>query len=986
MKRKPRSLDKAVPKAAVAPTPVGQKFVVFTDLHVSARTLDRACEVLRRVGALAVDHKATIVCLGDFWDARGVLSVRHVHAVMDVLDEWRTRDLSAVFVPGNHDQVTIDGAIHGMRVFDLPHIVVSHGLTRLGAGITFVPWREDPDDQRDIFANALPVSVLFGHAEVGGAVANSGKKATGRVSLAEIEKGSSACYLGHYHRRQKLGAHTWYIGSPFEQDIGERGQPHGVAVITIGVPEPQFVDWDDFPQHHDFEFGPLMTTVGVRAQDIVRVSVPADRLGTPEVAAYLASLPAKDVRTATLPATGGSAAPTFAIKLDDAIGQYVKQEKSHTALPAEDAEVVSLGQALLHEVPESRTIVPLHPDVQVKAVHVEGFLAIRGPLRFEFGEGTKLIRGAIGSGKTSLMDAVTWGLYGATSPRKAGSHGATLRADEVVHDDAPAASVSVFLDVGGTEIRVVRTKKRGQGSRVTISGVDTPAGISDQQELVNHAAGLDLDLWRTCVSLGQGAVGNFVTDADKSRKDLLSNAFGLAACALARKLASEKRKLESLRLEKLRIDVASDERVAQVLRSRDYVKQIADWDANHKVTLASIETRGKEARATVEQCDQHLAGEAQWAETKQKHEEHVDRLVKSLARLSPGVRSAELQRLIGASRAEQAIVERELAQTKIQLTKAIEASSAGPLPCPVCGRPFDDASKEQHVSDLEKRVLGLQEQMRTFEVRVTNYATELDQLLSSGSSERDETERQLVESREHLAKCADALTVFARIKANRATAMKALTEARAEYERAQKLVNPFAAEQAKQEEELRVLDRKLIDSRAQLDVAEKSDRLLAFWQDGFGPKGIPVLVLRTVLHELETLANRYLSQLLQGRIHCQLAMEGDDLRILLYERDPVSHMVRERRYEQLSGGQRRCVELAFHPFALSELIFGRCGVRVGNLIVDELTAHLGADEKPIVCSILRALGRRSVVVIDHDMAVQGEFDAVVELKNGAIAS
>lgn len=132
------------------------------------------------------------------------------------------------------------------------------------------------------------------------------------------------------------------------------------------------------------------------------------------------------------------------------------------------------------------------------------------------------------------------------------------------------------------------------------------------------------------------------------------------------------------------------------------------------------------------------------------------------------------------------------------------------------------------------------------------------------------------------------------------------------------------------------------------------------------------------IFELEQYANRFLSQILGGRIVVQLAIAGDDLAIRFFEQKRGELI--ERRYEQLSGGQRRCVELAFSPFAFSEMVFNRCGVRVPLLVIDELTTHLGQEEKPLVCEVLRSLDRDTVLVIDHDAAVQGEFDVALELR------
>jgi hypothetical protein len=57
----------------------------------------------------------------------------------------------------------------------------------------------------------------------------------------------------------------------------------------------------------------------------------------------------------------------------------------------------------------------------------------------------------------------------------------------------------------------------------------------------------------------------------------------------------------------------------------------------------------------------------------------------------------------------------------------------------------------------------------------------------------------------------------------------------------------------------------------------------------------------------------FLSILLQGKINCTLSMEGDDLQIDFHEFDQVSGKLRSRSFTQLSGGQRRCAELAFSP-------------------------------------------------------------------------
>jgi DNA repair exonuclease SbcCD ATPase subunit len=951
------------------------KFVVFTDLHVQAATLDRALEVLRRVGALAQEHGARILCLGDFWDLRGSLQIRQVDAVMAVLDDWQRQGLEAIFIPGNHDQVTVNGRVHGVRVFEgYPNITVATEPVQWPERkIAFLPWREDPAEQAALFREVPGGWTIFAHAEAPGAISNSGKKMAGRFEGYYVEETLRRIYLGHFHKRHQPHEGCWYIGSPFEMDFGERGEPHGVAIIEEGKQAPTFIDWDDFPKHHRLTYGEKWQPKYIRPGDVVEVHAAPEEIGSAEFAKALTVLQAEDVRPLPVKNGKGEEAPAFAITLNDAVEQWIAQAK----LPAaREAKLLQLGRELLAQASDAAAIVPLATKVSVQSVDIQDFCAVRGNFVLDMPMGEALIRGPMGIGKTSMMDAVTWCFFGSTTPRKAGSHGASLKADEVVHDDASACRVSVVVRLNDDEaydVTITRTKKRNQGAKIEISGI--AAGISDQQQQIHNILGIDHDLWRTCVYLGQGAVGTFVTDADKRRKDLLATAFGLNACAPAQKLARDRWKQLAVKVEKLRRDITGDERVIEALQETDYREQIEQWALQLTAQLEQIRGQGEAATAIIEQCDQHLAQEDAWLQSKAKHEAHIDRLTKSLVQASPKTTVANLQRELGGLQAERAMVERDLGLAKQALTQHIE----GPTMCPTCGKPFDAPSQEQHAEALESKVLAHESMVQSFDVRISNVAMKLDAANSQTSAESDGIQNQILESRESLRKCGEALNTFTRLKANKADAERRRHEARAQYAAAEQSINPYHAKQAEKEDRIKTLTAKLRADEAELEGVQTSQKDYSFWEQGFGAKGLPVLVLRAALHELELYANKFMAALLHGRVYCQLSMEEEDLKILFFEYDDVSKKPRPRRYEQLSGGQRRCVELAFNPFALSEMIFSRCGVRFSMLVVDELTTHLGQAEKPLICDLLRSLERDSIIVIDHDQTVQGMFDTVLDL-------
>ncbi|GAX81140.1 hypothetical protein CEUSTIGMA_g8573.t1, partial [Chlamydomonas eustigma] len=86
-------------------------WVVFSDLHVTVKSLGTCLQVLKRVHKEAVQRDAGIMFLGDFWDERGALPVEPLNAVIRELKTWTQPTLMLV---GNHDQVNLGGESHSL--------------------------------------------------------------------------------------------------------------------------------------------------------------------------------------------------------------------------------------------------------------------------------------------------------------------------------------------------------------------------------------------------------------------------------------------------------------------------------------------------------------------------------------------------------------------------------------------------------------------------------------------------------------------------------------------------------------------------------------------------------------------------------------------------------------------------------------------------------------------------------------------------------
>jgi len=84
---------------------------------------------------------------------------------------------------------------------------------------------------------------------------------------------------------------------------------------------------------------------------------------------------------------------------------------------------------------------------------------------FDFGKGTNVLVGQMGSGKTSAMDSLCFALFG-TFPSL---QSRKLRLDEVIMNKPEQkkwASVDLVMDVDGSEYEIKRKIELGKGSTV----------------------------------------------------------------------------------------------------------------------------------------------------------------------------------------------------------------------------------------------------------------------------------------------------------------------------------------------------------------------------------------------------------------------------------------------------------------------------------------------------------------------------------------
>jgi DNA repair protein SbcC/Rad50 len=164
-------------------------------------------------------------------------------------------------------------------------------------------------------------------------------------------------------------------------------------------------------------------------------------------------------------------------------------------------------------------------------LEMKNFLPYRSPdpLRFE-GIHLACLTGPNGAGKSSLLDAITWALWGKARAR---------RDEELVHLGQGDMLVQLDFEQEGVTYRVLRRRSRGKRSGqgtldLFILSVDGggPVNITEPsmratQEKLNNLLHLDYETFIHSAFLQQGKADAFTTKTPAERKRILADILGL---------------------------------------------------------------------------------------------------------------------------------------------------------------------------------------------------------------------------------------------------------------------------------------------------------------------------------------------------------------------------------------------------------------------------------------------------------------------------
>lgn len=163
---------------------------------------------------------------------------------------------------------------------------------------------------------------------------------------------------------------------------------------------------------------------------------------------------------------------------------------------------------------------------------LRNFMCYRGEVELDFSAITiACISGENGAGKSALLDAITWTLWGKAR---------AATADELIALGADDLAVDFQFALGHEQYRVLRQRRRGKTGTLEVQIRElTPDGVTpwrpitgdnlaQTQRLLTRAIGMEYDTFINSAFVLQGRADEFTTRRPAERKQVLADILGLS--------------------------------------------------------------------------------------------------------------------------------------------------------------------------------------------------------------------------------------------------------------------------------------------------------------------------------------------------------------------------------------------------------------------------------------------------------------------------
>ncbi|MCJ7432434.1 MAG: SMC family ATPase, partial [Anaerolineales bacterium] len=239
-------------------------------------------------------------------------------------------------------------------------------------------------------------------------------------------------------------------------------------------------------------------------------------------------------------------------------------------------------------------------------LRITGFLSYRETVELDFSAfELACISGQNGAGKSSLLDAFTWSLFGKAR---------ASQNEAIINLQSKAAEVALTFEYEGNIFRVIRALQRGRGTTLEFQIADRDSGwkplteksTRETQARIEQILRLDYETFINASFFLQGNADQFTQQNASKRKDVLSNILGLEVWEQYKERTAERRKLIEREVDEIEgrvaeIDAELSEEDARKTRLTELEKTLKQLSITRAAQESTLDLIKKNAASLEEQ-------------------------------------------------------------------------------------------------------------------------------------------------------------------------------------------------------------------------------------------------------------------------------------------------------------------------------------------------------------------------------------------------
>ena len=602
--------------------------------------------------------------------------------------------------------------------------------------------------------------------------------------------------------------------------------------------------------------------------------------------------------------------------------------------------------------------------IRITHMFVENFLSF-GKAEFDFRDaGLVLVEGenlddasaqSNGSGKSAMIDALVWCLFGTTLRG--------YESDEVINRRVGEdCQVTVSWESDDEIYSVVRSRRHStfkNSLRVVHLNSDEDMTLSsntETQELVEKLIGCSMRTFLSSVVFGQDSAYRFSSLTDKEQKEILDEVLGVerfsAACGAARAQAAV-------------VDIRLDTVTSDLAKANDAHRAAEEEQDDLELKNEGFE---QERETKLEQEREKLRKAKEWVKKNAKID--ADKL-KALH--EKAVKNATAHERVvedlndGATRAA---VERARAKVLVEgLRLHVKSHEALAGDCPTCGQRVDDMQRDRVLGDFKKKLTTAAKALEKVDAAVA----EIDEDFAKAK-------RKLADARNTVATAQREVNEAVGAGANLIAWRRRVADHEERIAELEKETSPYTAlaKKAALKREKHAAEIKLLAE--QVTAEEAKLKLADFWVDAFGAKGLRSLLLDSSLPLLNEEATRISRAVTGGAITIEFSATSELKSGKTIDRFEVKvdNKHGAASYFGNSSGERAKVDLCV-GLALQRLVASRSSASFNVCFFDEVFDHLDSAAHERVVDVLSEIDKESVFVVSHDEDLKAWFPASLKV-------